>query len=80
MKLTFAALIATSLSVLTGQVLAQCPSNLSGEQMIECITVENAGYFYPSQTDTDANQVSTTSSNTNDPNASSTITAMGVTQ
>lgn len=37
---------AFSLTVLAGPALAQCPSSLSAEQMIECITSENAGYSY----------------------------------
>lgn len=62
MKLTIAAFIVISIAALTSPAQAQCPSNLSGEQMIDCITIENAGYFYPAQEATDTNQVSNTDS------------------
>ena len=43
-KVTAAAIL--TMSFLAGSVLAQCPSNLSAEQKIECITAEDAGYTY----------------------------------
>lgn len=66
MKKNITLFVALSLASISGSVLAACPSNLSAEQMEECITKENAGYWYtPSdeQSSAQAVPVSTISSN-----------------
>lgn len=44
MRYIFAVVMLTGLA---GTSLADCPSTLTAEQMVDCIVKENAGYVYP---------------------------------
>jgi len=66
MKSVIASLLFVSLTILTHQALAECPSSLNAEQMQDCIVTENAGYYYtPNATVTASEQPAIAPSTTN---------------
>lgn len=46
MKKNVILFVTLSLAAVSTSALAECPANLSADQMAECIVKENAGYWY----------------------------------
>lgn len=46
MKLVLAGISLISLTLITNHALADCPSSLNADQMLDCIVTENDGYYY----------------------------------
>lgn len=46
MKSVITAITFFALASLVNQAIAECPSSLTTEQMQECITTENDGYYF----------------------------------
>lgn len=51
MKNKFIVLATVAFSVLAAPALADCPSSLNAQQMIDCIISQNAEYSYPEPND-----------------------------